>query len=58
MASVLITGTSKALVPHMRQRRDGCIINVSSISGRIANPPLTPYTASKWALEALSEAGG
>jgi NAD(P)-dependent dehydrogenase (short-subunit alcohol dehydrogenase family) len=46
----------QALVPHMRQRRSGCIINVTSIAGRITNPPLSPYTASKWALEALSEA--
>jgi len=45
----------QALVPHMRQRRSGSIINVSSIAGRIACPPLGPYTASKWALEALSE---
>jgi NAD(P)-dependent dehydrogenase (short-subunit alcohol dehydrogenase family) len=46
----------QALVPEMRQRRSGCIINVGSVAGRIANAPLTPYTASKWALEALSEA--
>ena len=46
----------QALVPHMRQRGSGCIINVTSVAGRIASPPLAPYTASKWALEALSEA--
>lgn len=46
----------QAVAPQMRQRRSGCITNVSSIAGRIANPPLTPYVASKWALEALSEA--
>ena len=46
----------QALVPHMRQRRSGCIINVSSVAGRIASAPLAPYMASKWALEALSEA--
>lgn len=46
----------QALVPHMRQRRSGCIINVTSVAGRIASPPLAPYMASKWALEALSEA--
>jgi NAD(P)-dependent dehydrogenase (short-subunit alcohol dehydrogenase family) len=45
----------QALVPQMRQRRSGCIINVSSVAGRICNPPMTPYCASKWALEALSE---
>ena len=46
----------QALVPHMRQRRSGWIINVTSVAGRLANPPLAPYTASKWALEALTEA--
>jgi NAD(P)-dependent dehydrogenase (short-subunit alcohol dehydrogenase family) len=45
----------QAVVPQMRERRSGCIINVSSIAGRLANPPLIPYMASKWALEALSE---
>jgi NAD(P)-dependent dehydrogenase (short-subunit alcohol dehydrogenase family) len=39
----------------MRERRSGCIINVSSVAGKIACSPLTPYSASKYALEALSE---
>jgi NAD(P)-dependent dehydrogenase (short-subunit alcohol dehydrogenase family) len=46
----------QALTPHMRQRRSGCIVNVSSVAGRITCTPLSAYTASKWALEALSEA--
>jgi NAD(P)-dependent dehydrogenase (short-subunit alcohol dehydrogenase family) len=45
----------QAVVPQMRKRRSGCIINVTSIGGRISSAPLTPYNASKWALEALSE---
>jgi len=45
----------QAVVPAMRERRSGCIINVSSISGRLASSPLAPYVASKYALEALSE---
>lgn len=45
----------QALVPEMRQRQTGCIINVSSVAGRLSCPPLTSYCASKWALEALSE---
>jgi len=45
----------KAVLPSMRQRRSGCIINVTSISGRLAGSPMGPYAASKYALEALSE---
>src|SRR5277367_2880606 len=45
----------QALVPQMRERRSGCIINISSVAGRLSAPPLTPYSASKWALEALTE---
>ena len=45
----------KALVPSMRARRSGCIINVTSIAGRMAIAPAASYAASKWALEALSE---
>jgi NAD(P)-dependent dehydrogenase (short-subunit alcohol dehydrogenase family) len=46
----------QAVLPQMRQRKSGSIINVSSVAGRIANSPFAPYTASKFALEALSDA--
>src|SRR6202790_5386241 len=45
----------KAVLPSMRERRHGCIVNVTSISGRIALAPQAAYAASKWAFEALSE---
>jgi NAD(P)-dependent dehydrogenase (short-subunit alcohol dehydrogenase family) len=46
----------QALLPTMRMRRSGCIVNVSSGSGRYSHPPFAAYSASKWALEAMSEA--
>jgi NAD(P)-dependent dehydrogenase (short-subunit alcohol dehydrogenase family) len=45
----------KAVLPTMREHRHGCIVNVTSIAGRIALAVQAPYTASKWAVEALSE---
>jgi NAD(P)-dependent dehydrogenase (short-subunit alcohol dehydrogenase family) len=45
----------RAWLPDMRARRNGCIVNVTSVAGKIACSPLAPYTASKFALEALSE---
>ena len=46
----------KQVIPHMRENNSGCIINVASVSGHISCSPLAPYSASKFALEALSEA--
>jgi NAD(P)-dependent dehydrogenase (short-subunit alcohol dehydrogenase family) len=45
----------KAVLPGMRERRHGKIINISSIGGRLATPGLSAYCASKFALEGLSE---
>jgi NAD(P)-dependent dehydrogenase (short-subunit alcohol dehydrogenase family) len=45
----------KAVLPAMRARGSGRIINVSSMTGIVTNPPNTYYSASKHALEALTE---
>ncbi|MEM8903035.1 MAG: SDR family oxidoreductase [Actinomycetota bacterium] len=48
--------TIQAVLPGMRARRAGTIVNVSSVGGRAAYPLGTPYHGSKWAVEGLSEA--
>jgi NAD(P)-dependent dehydrogenase (short-subunit alcohol dehydrogenase family) len=45
----------QAVVPHMRRRGSGCIVNISSVAGRIAAIAQSPYVTSKWAVEGLSE---
>jgi short-subunit dehydrogenase len=44
-----------AALPHMRERRDGVIVNIASIGGKVAVPHLLPYTASKFAAVGFSE---
>lgn len=46
----------KAFLPLLRRGDGGRIVNVSSAAGRTSNPLLGPYCASKFALEALSDA--
>jgi NAD(P)-dependent dehydrogenase (short-subunit alcohol dehydrogenase family) len=50
-----LIGVTQAVLPYMRKQKQGKIINISSISGHIGFPGLSPYVASKYALEGFSE---
>ena len=51
-----VVDTIKAVLPGMRARQAGHIINISSMTGLVANPPNAYYSSTKFALEALTEA--
>ena len=51
VAQVAVT---QAMLPALRTAR-GRIVFISSVSGRVSSPVLTPYTASKFALEAIAD---
>ncbi|PFA22776.1 short-chain dehydrogenase [Bacillus cereus] len=46
---------TQVVLPYMRKQKSGKIINVSSISGQVGFPGLSPYVSSKYALEGWSE---
>ena len=47
--------TTYAALPYLLSKREGAIVNISSIGGKVAVPHLLPYTASKFALTGFSE---
>jgi NAD(P)-dependent dehydrogenase (short-subunit alcohol dehydrogenase family) len=49
-------GVTRAVLPHMRSRRRGHIVQMSSVGGVVGNPGHAIYATSKFALEGMSEA--
>jgi len=46
---------TRAVLPHMRERKTGTIVQITSVGGVITAPGFGPYCAAKHALEAISE---
>src|SRR6202162_235651 len=46
---------SRAALPIMRKQKSGCILQISSVGGRLALPGNTPYHAAKWAVGGFTE---
>jgi NAD(P)-dependent dehydrogenase (short-subunit alcohol dehydrogenase family) len=46
---------TKAVIPHMRERRTGHIVQFSSVGGRLGAPGRAAYSAAKWGVEGFSE---
>lgn len=51
-----LLAVTKAVLPQMRERGSGHVINFSSLAGIVGLPVVSSYTASKWAVEGMSEA--
>ena len=47
---------TKAVLPGMRAQGSGHVVNISSMTGLVANPPNAYYSSTKFAMEAVSEA--
>jgi NAD(P)-dependent dehydrogenase (short-subunit alcohol dehydrogenase family) len=50
-----VVNVTRAAIPIMRKQRSGCILQISSVGGRLARPGSTPYHAAKWAVGGFTE---
>lgn len=50
-----VVAVTRAVIPQMRERRDGVIVNITSLTGRVGLPFMSPYDATKFAVEGFSE---
>src|SRR5579871_638430 len=50
-----VVNVTRAAVPHMRKQRSGCILQISSVGGRLTRSDSTPYHAAKWAVGGFTE---
>jgi short-subunit dehydrogenase len=50
-----VQGACQMIIPYFRNRREGMIVNICSIGGKVPVPHLSPYGASKYALAGYSQ---
>src|ERR1700757_759217 len=50
-----VVNVTRAAVPLMRMQKSGCILQISSVGGRLTRPGSTPYHAAKWAVGGFTE---
>jgi NAD(P)-dependent dehydrogenase (short-subunit alcohol dehydrogenase family) len=50
-----VVNVTRAALPIMRKQKSGCILQISSLGGRLAVPGSTPYHAAKWAVGGFTE---
>jgi NAD(P)-dependent dehydrogenase (short-subunit alcohol dehydrogenase family) len=50
-----LMAVTREVLPHFRKQKDGVLINIASMGGRIGFPLYSIYNASKWAVEGFSE---
>ena len=51
-----VVNVTRAALPIMRRQRSGCILQISSVGGRLGLPGSTGYHAAKWAVGGFTEA--
>lgn len=51
-----VVSTTRAAIPIMRTQKSGCILQISSVGGRLATPGNAAYHAAKWAIGGFTEA--
>src|SRR5215475_3951236 len=50
-----VVNLTRAALPIMRKQKNGCILQISSVGGRLGLPGSTPYHAAKWAVGGFTE---
>jgi NAD(P)-dependent dehydrogenase (short-subunit alcohol dehydrogenase family) len=50
-----VVNVTRAALPIMRRQKSGCILQISSVGGRLALPGSAPYHAAKWAIGGFTE---